>query len=140
MKSPAQPMPVRPAHAERTGAARFALEAWDHLWPWTRDSFARGRTLAALSVAVALLVTVAWALAAVGQLRAGALIGWWLGWSALEVLVRLRAKPYVKDGPWWGRNYRTATRMDMLCYVLFKNLLVGVMLFMGLKAAGLLGD
>ncbi|MBP8134336.1 MAG: transcription regulator, partial [Zoogloea sp.] len=60
------------------------------------------------------------------------------GWSVFEVLVRLDAKPYVKEGPWWGRLYRRASTRDMLCYVSFKNLLIGAVLFIGLKMAGLL--
>ncbi|OIQ69085.1 hypothetical protein GALL_493150 [mine drainage metagenome] len=46
------------------------------------------------------------------------------------------SKPYIKQGPWWERNYRPASVMDMLCYVSFKNLLIGATLFLGLKALG----
>ena len=66
------------------------------------------------------------------------MIGWWFAWSVFEVLVRLDAKRYVKDGPWWQRHYRVANVMDMLSYVGFKNLLIGAGLFLSLKALGLL--
>ena len=54
-------------------------------------------------------------------------------WSVFEIFVRLDAKPYVKEGPWWGHLYRRATVMDMICYVSFKNLLIGAVLFIGLR-------
>ena len=43
-----------------------------------------------------------------------------------------------EEGPWWGQLYRRASTMDMLCYVSFKNLLIGAVLFIGLKGAGIL--
>ena len=85
----------------------------------------------------AIAATVAWVLAAMGRLEAGAIIGWWFGWSVFEVIVRLDAKPYVKEGPWWGHLYRRATVMDMICYVSFKNLLIGAALFIGLRTLGI---
>ncbi len=63
-------------------------------------------------------------------------IGWWLGWSVFEVLIRLQGKRYVKDGVWWGKVYRRANVMDMLSYVGFKNLLIGAALFWLLSRAG----
>ena len=130
--------PVTPPYAARTGAARCLAELWDHLWPWSGQGWRSAAALQLAGVAVALAATVAWALAASGQLRAGAVIGWWLGWSLYEVLIRLWAKRYVKDGPWWRGRYRRATVMDMLSYVGFKNLLVGAALFLALKAMGML--
>jgi len=116
----------------------LAAEAWDHLWPWSHHGFKRRPAIQAAGLALAAAASVAWILAAMGRIEAGAIIGWWFGWSVFEVLVRLASKPYVKEGPWWGRNYRRATRMDMVCYVCFKNLLIGATLFIALKTAGLL--
>ncbi|WP_116383918.1 4Fe-4S binding protein [Cupriavidus taiwanensis] len=130
--------PVTPPYAAATGAARCFAELWDHLWPWSGQGWRSAAALQLAGVAVALAATVAWALAASGQLRAGAVIGWWLGWSLYEVLIRLSAKRYVKDGPWWRGRHRRATLMDMLSYVGFKNLLVGAALFLALKAMGML--
>ncbi len=131
--------PVQPPCAAAQGvAARLCAEAWDHLWPWRRGAAAPHVALHAAGIALALAATIAWVLGALGELRAGALIAWWFGWSVYEVLIRLRAKRYVKDGPWWGRRYRVANVMDMLCYVGFKNLLIGAALFLALKAAGAL--
>ena len=131
--------PVQPPYAaEGSLLKRLAAEAWDHLWPWSRTGFQHQRAVQAASLALAAAASVAWILAAMGQLSAGAIIGWWFGWSVFEVLARLGAKPYVKEGPWWGRRYRRASRMDMVCYVGFKNLLIGAALFIGLKSAGLL--
>lgn len=129
---------VEPAYlAEHPGwCGRFCAEAWDHLWPWNRRAPQGHRAVEAASVALALAATVAWVLAAMGDLRAGAIIGWWFGWSVFEVVIRLGAKRYVKDGPWWGRRYRVASVMDMICYVGFKNLLIGAGLFLALRAVG----
>jgi hypothetical protein len=130
--------PVRPAYLEaEPGVCGWACaEAWDHLWPWRRGVGSSHVALRAAGIALALGATIVWMLAALGELRAGAVIGWWFGWSVYEVLIRLQAKRYVKDGPWWGRRYREASVMDMLCYVGFKNLLIGAALFLALKAAG----
>jgi hypothetical protein len=130
--------PALPAYAAgQPGLCGWlCAEAWEHVWPWRRGVGAPHRLLRAAGIALAVAVTLAWVLAALGELRAGAIIGWWFGWSLYEVLVRLRAKPYVKDGPWWGRRYRVASVMDMTCYVSFKNLLIGASLFLVLKAYG----
>jgi len=87
---------------------------------------------------LALAASVAWVMAAMGNISSGAIIGWWFGWSVYEVLIRLSGRRYVKDGPWWQDHYRHAGVMDMLSYVGFKNLLIGAALFLGLKALGLL--
>jgi len=120
------------------GLHRLAMELRDHLWPWSREGWASARALQMAGISLALAVSVAWVLAAMGKLSAGAIIGWWFGWSVYEVLIRLSGRRYVKDGPWWGTRYRHASRMDMLCYVAFKNLLIGAVLFLTLKALGLL--
>ena len=67
----------------------------------------------------------------------GFLIVFCAGVLVFEVAVRLGSKPYVKDGPWWGSRYRRASIMDMICYVGFKNLLIGAALFIVLKSMGL---
>ena len=89
-----------------------------------------------LAAALALAVSIAWLMAALGHLSSGALIGWWFGWSVYEVLIRLSGRRYVKDGVWWRGNYRAASVMDMMSYVGFKNLLIGATLFLALKALG----
>jgi hypothetical protein len=115
----------------------LCAEAWDHLWPWNLPARQLPNIgLRAGSAALAVAVSIAWVLAAMGQLRAGAIIGWWFGWSLLEVMIRITNKPYVKDGPWWGRRYRRASVMDMICYVGFKNLLLGAALYLALRALG----
>ena len=130
--------PVQPPYARRSRTGLMLAEAWDHLWPWSRDGFRRQRVLQALGLAVALAATLMWIYAAMGRIEAGMIIAWWLGWSVFEVIVRLGAKPYVKEGPWWQRNYRRATVMDMICYVGFKNLLIGAVFFIALQSAGVL--
>lgn len=135
-KMPTDPMSPPYAASGPTGWA--AAEAWDHLWPWSRAGFQKARALQAGGLAIGLAASVVWILAAMGRMEAGALIGWWFGWSLFEVLVRLDSKPYVKEGPWWGRRYRRAKPMDMICYVGFKNLLIGAALFLALKSLGLL--
>jgi hypothetical protein len=128
--------PVARPYEVRTLAGRAWAEVVDHLWPWRPGVGAPHRMLRAAGISLAIAVTIVWVLAGLGELRAVAVIGWWFGWSVYEVLVRLRAKRYVKDGPWWRDNYRTASVMDMVCYVSFKNLLIGATLFLALKSMG----
>ncbi len=89
-------------------------------------------------MAAAVLVAMVWLLAAAGRLGASVVLGWWVGWCVFEVLVRMQSKPYVKDGRWWGRDYRRATWMDMISYVSFKNLLLAALLFLILHFVGVL--
>lgn len=130
--------PAQPSYAHGQPGLRgwLCAEAWDHVWPWQRGAPASHGALRAAGISLALAATLVWVLAALGELRAGAVIAWWFGWSVYEVLIRLNGKRYVKDGPWWGRRYRVASVMDMLCYVGFKNLLVGAALFLALKTLG----
>lgn len=130
--------PVAPPFAGRGLPAWLAAEAWHHLWPFSREGFARHRVIQAAGFALALATLVAWILAGIGRIEAVAIIAWWFGWSVFEVIVRMGAKPWVKEGPWWRRHYRAANTMDMICYVGFKNLLIGATLFLALKWAGLL--
>lgn len=131
--------PIQPPYASnRNPLVVLAAEVWDHLWPWSHRGFRRHRALQAAGFALAVAASIVWILAALGRLEAGAIIGWWFGWSVFEVMIRLGSKPYVKEGPWWGRCYRRASLMDMVCYVGFKNLLIGASLFIALKSAGLL--
>ena len=94
------------------------------------------RALQIAGFALAIAASLAWIFTAFGQLSSAAIIGWWFGWSVYEVRVRLSGKRYVKDGPWWGRQYRVASVMDMICYVGFKNLLLGAILFLTIKSLG----
>lgn len=142
MKSAVDPRmptdPAVPAYAARQPGlcGWVCAEIWDHLWPWNAAAPQRHRAVQAAGFALAVAASVAWVLAALGSLRAGGIIGWWFGWSVYEVAIRMGAKRYVKDGPWWCRRYRVASLMDMVCYVGFKNLLIGAVLFLALKALG----
>ncbi|HEX4940224.1 MAG TPA: transcription regulator, partial [Candidatus Kapabacteria bacterium] len=73
-----------------------------------------------------------------GRLHTGLAIGLWTAWCLFEVLERLGSKPYVKEGPWWQRNYRKASAMDLVSYVGFKNLVIGALLFLLLQSLDLL--
>lgn len=130
---------VAPPHkADARGLRWLGLELRDHLWPWSVDGWRTQRGLQIAGFSLAIAASLAWVLAGSGRLSQSAVIAWWFGWSVYEVLIRLSGKRYVKDGPWWRANYRRAGVMDMLCYVGFKNLLIGAVLFLGLKALGLL--
>src|SRR5450830_704469 len=135
-------MPTDPVPRPHKTQARFGRALWlelvDHLWPWSAEGWTSQRALQIAGFSLALAATVAWVLAATGRLSASAIIGWWIGWSVYEVLIRLSGRRYVKDGPWWQAHYRYASVMDMLSYVGFKNLLIGAALFLSLKAVGLL--
>ena len=114
----------------------MALAGAAMLLPAAHAEMLRDHRVARAFVYAAVMV---WVLAAMGNnLAPGVIIGWWFGWSVFEVVVRLDAKPYVKEGPWWGQRYRKASVMDMTCYVGFKNLLIGAALFLALKSLGLI--
>lgn len=138
--------PVAAATAPSSVATAQALslpafigqEFFDHLFPWSRKVFAQPRLLQATSFALAVLVTWVWVLGAAGSVGPGIVLGWWLAWSVYELVVRMRCKPLVKDGPWWGRNLRPASWADMAAYVSFKNLLIAAALFLLMKGAGVL--
>ncbi|MHB1093897.1 4Fe-4S binding protein [Thiobacillus sp.] len=139
-------IPIIPvsAHATAIAAVRPSLPAFigqeffDHLFPWSRKVFQQPILLQAITFALTVLVTWVWVLGAAGQIGPGIVLGWWLGWSVYELVVRMRCKPYVKDGPWWGRNLRPASWADMASYVGFKNLLIAVVLFLLMKSFGIL--
>jgi hypothetical protein len=128
----------QPPYGDLHGGTWLLAEIWDHLWPWAGRSRRTPHLVQGIGFALALTATVAWVLAALGHLSAGAVIGWWFGWSVFEVEIRRDAKPYVKEGAWWGRVYRRASLADLMCYVAFKNLLVGAVLFLTLKSLGFL--
>ena len=135
-------MPTDAVSRPHKAQARFWRAVWleliDHLWPWSAEGWSSQRSVHVAGLSLALAATLAWVLAATGRISASAIIGWWIGWSVYEVLIRLSGRRYVKDGPWWRGHYRYASIMDMLSYVGFKNLLIGAALFLSLKAMGLL--
>lgn len=110
----------------------------DHFFPWGPRFQAQPLGLRFAGIGLAVVVTVAWLLAAAGRLSAAAVIAWWTGWSVYEFLCRRRCKPWVKEGPWWGRRRRRASDADLLFYVATKNLLIGAALFLALAALGAL--
>ena len=128
--------PAYPPYASGTLSSRLSAEVWDHLWPWTRNGIRQQPVLQWIGAAVAFVATLVWLLASLGHLPPVAIMVGWGGWSAFEVVVRLGGKHYVKEGAWWGQRYREAGLMDMVCYVGFKNLLIGAGLFLILKSAG----
>ncbi|MEW5889232.1 MAG: 4Fe-4S binding protein [Pseudomonadota bacterium] len=138
---PITPVPVPPTPPAEP---RLGILAWlrrelvDHLIPWSGKFLRRHRLIQAASLALAVLVTWIWLLGAAGKLGPGIILGWWLAWSVYEVVARMNCKPYVKEGPWWGRRLRDATWADMISYVAMKNLLIGAGLFLVMKAVGAL--
>lgn len=132
----AAPSPV--ATARQSLPAFIGQEFFDHLFPWSRKALQQPRLLQAISLALAVLVTWVWVLGAAGSIGPGIVLGWWLAWSVYELVVRMRCKPYVKEGPWWGRELRPASWADMAAYVGFKNLLIAAALFLAMKSAGVL--
>ncbi|HEX2492527.1 MAG TPA: 4Fe-4S binding protein [Steroidobacter sp.] len=134
----APPRPVA-AQAPKIGLLRWLRrELIDHLIPWNREFLKHPVLLRAAGVGLAMLVTWVWLLGASGRLGAGIVLGWWLAWSAYELVIRLQCKPWVKEGPWWGHTLRPATWPDMAAYVAMKNLLIGAALFLLMRGTGLL--
>ncbi len=126
--------PLRPA-----GVLRWlGAELVDHLIPWNREFLRQPLFFRAAGIGLAVLVSWTWLLGAVGKLGPGIILGWWLAWSAYEMVTRMNCKPLVKEGPWWGRKLRPANWADMAAYVALKNLLIGVGLFLVMKGGGVL--
>jgi len=71
-----------------------------------------------------------------GHLRPLVVIGWWAAWSVFELVVRLKCKPWVRQGPLLSRMRRPATSVQMAFYVLTKNVLIGALLFLIMSMAG----
>jgi NosR/NirI family nitrous oxide reductase transcriptional regulator len=109
-----------------------------HLFPWGPGFLIQKPAMVAASIGLAVAVTVAWVLAATGRVAPVVVIAWWTGWSVYEFICRMRCKPWVKEGPWWGRQYRRANIPDMIAYVATKNLLIGAGLFWLLYLLGVL--
>nr|WP_236599574.1 4Fe-4S binding protein [Ramlibacter alkalitolerans] len=129
---PPQPQPQQ-------GLVRWlASEVIDHLFPWNGQFLHQPLFFRAAGIGLAILVTWAWLLGAAGRLGTGILLGWWLAWSAYELVTRMACKPRVKEGPWWGRKLRPASWPDMAAYVGMKNLLIGAALFLAMQAGGAL--
>ncbi|MHB8912033.1 MAG: hypothetical protein ACYC42_05205 [Lysobacter sp.] len=123
--------------AERPGMAGWLYEeAVDHLFPWSARFSRQKIGFKAAGIGLAVVVTATWILAAAGRVGPAALIGWWSGWSVYEIIVRRHCKPWVKEGPWWGRKHRPANTMDLVAYVVTKNLLFGAGRVLILKALG----
>lgn len=135
---PIIPVAATAAPARQSLAAFVGQEAFDHVFPWSRKVFQQPILLQASAFALAALMIWVWVLGVAGQVGPGIVLGWWFGWSVYELVVRMRCKPYVKDGPWWGRTLRPASWADMAAYVSFKNLLIAAALFLIMKHAGVL--
>lgn len=137
-----KPRIIRPEPPGSNGKERVPLGQWlweeavDHLIPWGPRFLAQRVGVKAAGIGLAVVVTVAWILAAAGEIAPAAVIAWWTGWSVYEVLCRRQCKPWVKEGPWWGRKRRPATTVDLIAYVATKNLLIGAGLFLVLKLLG----
>lgn len=121
------------------GTARWLLgEAKFHLLPWSGNFMTQKPAMVAAGIGFAVFVSVTWILAATGQIRPAAVIGWWTAWSVYEFMCRMRCKPWIKEGPWWKKDYRKASAPDLIAYVVTKNLLIGVGLFLILYSFGVL--
>lgn len=129
--------PQMPGGTERIGFwAWMREEIIDHLFPWG-PGFVKQRTaIQAAGIGLAIFVTIAWILAAAGQIGSTTVLAWWIAWSVYEVLCRRRCKPWIKVGPWWGRTRQHATTVDIIFYVATKNLLIGALLFLVLALLG----
>jgi NosR/NirI family transcriptional regulator, nitrous oxide reductase regulator len=135
--APAAPVaPAAPQPRPEGVLAWLRDEAIDHLLPWDRKFLEHPVFFRAAGIGLAILVTWAWLLGAAGKLGPGIILGWWLAWSAYEMITRMIYKPRVKEGPWWGRKLRIATWADMAAYVSMKNLIIGAVLFLAMKGFG----
>ena len=138
---PLKQLPDEPAASTEppvSTAAWLYRETIDHLFPWSSKVQRRNVFVKALLAGITMLMIWVWLLGAAGKMGTGLILGWWLAWSIYEIIERMQCKPYVKEGPWWGRNLRQASWPDMMAYVGMKNLLIGAALFLLMKAVGVL--
>lgn len=131
-------LPLPPGDKDMGWLQRLWTEAKYHLFPWGPGFLAQKPAMFAASVGLAIAVTVTWILAASGRVAPAVVIAWWTGWSVYECICRMHCKPWVKEGPWWGHQYRRASVPDMIAYVATKNLLIGAGLFWVLHLFGVL--
>lgn len=131
--------PSTPPDDENMGWPQWLwAEAHYHLFPWGPGFLLQRPAFVAASFGLAVAVTVAWLLAVTGRVAPAVVIAWWTGWSVYECICRMRCKPWIKEGLWWGRKYRRASLPDMIAYVATKNLLIGAILFWLLYLLGIL--
>jgi NosR/NirI family transcriptional regulator, nitrous oxide reductase regulator len=131
--------PVVPAWAAQPWTLRaLGAEVWHHVWPVGPTTPGRRQWLYAVSAVMLSGTALVVGLAVAGRVAPVSIVGAVVGLSAWEAWVRRTSLPIVKEGPWWRQRYRSATWMDVLSYVGFKNLLIGATLFIVLKASGLL--
>lgn len=92
-----------------------------------------------LGFSLAIITSWAWLLGVAGRMADTPILWWWLTWSAYEVLLRMLTHPVVREGPWWQRNFRSASWADMISYVSIKNLLLASLLLFIVHHEGGLG-
>jgi NosR/NirI family nitrous oxide reductase transcriptional regulator len=139
MRTQTEQPPVPRPPPERTTFWRWLYEeAIYHLFPWSTRFLKQPIAFRAAGIGFAVVVTATWILAGAGEVGPAAVVGWWTGWSVYEVIVRAYCKPWVKEGPWWRREFRPASKVDLIAYVATKNLLIGAGLFLVLYLLGLL--
>lgn len=127
-----------PGNKEMSWPQWLWTEAKFHLFPWGPGFLTQKPAMIAAGAGLTLVVTVAWILAATGRIAPAVVIAWWAGWSVYECICRMHCKPWIKEGPWWGRQYRHANTPDIIAYVATKNLLIGAILFWVLYLLGVL--
>lgn len=127
-----------PADTQQSTARWLWAEAKFHLLPWSGNFMTQKPAMVAAGMGFAVFVTATWTLAAAGQIGPAAVIGWWTAWSVYEFMCRMRCKPWIKEGPWWKKEYRKASAPDLIAYVATKNLLIGAGLFLVLHLFGVL--
>lgn len=131
-------LPLPPGNKNMDWPQLLWEEAKYHLFPWGPGFLAQTPAKFAAGVGLSIAVTVTWMLAATGRVAPAVVIAWWTGWSVYECICRMHCKPWVKEGPWWGQQYRRANVPDMIAYVATKNLMIGAGLFWVLYLLGML--
>jgi NosR/NirI family nitrous oxide reductase transcriptional regulator len=126
------------ADPDRSLLQWLVAEAKFHLLPWRAGYAGKRGMLKAAGIGLAAVVTIAWVLSGTGHIGPAVVAAWWIGWSAYEVMSRALHLPWIKEGAWWGRDFRRATLADVAAYVATKNLLIGTVLFAVLHTTGAL--
>ena len=111
-------------------------EAIDHLLPWEPGFPSRSSAIYVLGMGLAMAAILVFVLHPGELNRTVTVIVCWVGWTLYELGCRRRYKPWIKEGPWWGRARRSADTFELFAYVATKNLLLGTLLFLMMSVVG----
>ena len=126
----------RPMPSNTASLGWLVAEVWDHLWPWSVKAWSAPTGPSGWFVAGTGRHGGLDTPAATGRLQSSAIIGWWFGWSVYGSSCAWGGQALQKMALGGSGTAASPVSWDMICYVGFKNLLIGATLFLTLKSLG----